>query len=93
MPGPRNPDNIKLEDARRQFFQWHIVENRPISEVKQKMDLLSQELDKDFVAESVRVPLCQPGADITRGQRVEMGKPSSLLELFVADKLEVEKER
>ncbi|MCJ1272802.1 hypothetical protein MMC21_000591 [Puttea exsequens] len=54
MPGPRNPDNIKLEDARRQFFQWHIVENRPISEVKQKMDLLSQELDKDFVAEESR---------------------------------------
>lgn len=46
MPGPRKPETIRLEPARRQIFQWHFRENLPLPVVKQKMDQLSHELVK-----------------------------------------------
>lgn len=53
MPGPTKPDTIKLERARRQFFQFHIVENEPILRVKELMDDLSNDAGEDFVVGSV----------------------------------------
>ena len=53
---PRNELTARLEPARRQFFQWHFVEERQIVEVKEKMDQLTRDLKIagyafDFVAE------------------------------------------
>lgn len=53
MAGPTKPETIKLELARRQFFQFHIVENEPIHRVKELMDQLSYDTGKDFFARSV----------------------------------------
>jgi len=44
MPGPRKPETIRLERARRQIFQWLVLENLPLPRVKEKMDQLSSEL-------------------------------------------------
>ena len=58
MPGPPTELSSRLEPARRQFFQWHLVEKRKIPEVKAKMDKLTKDLriagyDFDFIAEYV----------------------------------------
>lgn len=55
MPGAQTELTRKLEMSRRQFFQWHLVEKRHISEVKKRMDELTKALvdtdyDYDFVA-------------------------------------------
>lgn len=51
MSGPRKPGTKKLERARRQFFQLHFVEKLRISEIKEKMDVLSRDTGEDFVVE------------------------------------------
>ena len=56
MPGPRTELTVRLEPSSRQFFQWVFREKRPIAEIKQKMDELTQALvesgrDYNFVAE------------------------------------------
>ena len=56
MPNNGNELTVRLEPARRQFFQWHFVEKLQIVEIKDKMDQLTRDLkiagyDFDFVAE------------------------------------------
>ena len=47
----------RLEPSIRQFYQWHFVEKRSISEVKERMDGLTQALHRaghsqfNFIAE------------------------------------------
>ena len=45
MPGIHTELTSRLEISRRQFFQWHLVEKRPIFEVKAKMDELTGVLE------------------------------------------------
>lgn len=56
MPGTPTELTLKLEISRRQFFQWHLIERRPIREVKERMDQLTKALNDagygySFVAE------------------------------------------
>ena len=56
MPGKQTPLTARLESSKRQFFQWHLVEERPLSEVKRRMEglteaLISADYTYDFVAE------------------------------------------
>ena len=56
MPGKQTALTARLEPSKRQFFQWHKVEQRALSEVKIKMDELTEALtaagyDYNFVAE------------------------------------------
>ena len=56
MPGAQTELTRRLEVSRRQFFQWHLVEQRHIPEVKKRMDELTKALvdadyHLDFVAE------------------------------------------
>ena len=56
MPFKMSEVAVRLEPARRQFFQWHFIENLRIAEVMIKMDQLTRDLKTagyafDFVAE------------------------------------------
>jgi len=49
MPPPGEAAE-RLERAQRQFFQWRYRDKCSITQVKQKMDRLSQATSEDFVA-------------------------------------------